>query len=165
MYFISLFISGGIYLINTNFFPELDNSFISFIILITISPIITYTYLKSIKNIKTLNSNYYQVDIYLKDKPIITLNAYLDTGNKLFSPYNGKPIILIAQKSITYNPSKTILVPYHTINSRSMLKCFSPEKIYIHNVGVRKRVLIALINEVPIENAQCILNERLLERI
>ena len=165
MYFISIFISGGLYLINTNIFPKLDNSILSFVTLIVISPLITIIYLKIIKSIKNFNSNYYQVDIYLKDKPIITLNAYLDTGNKLTSPYNGKPVILVAKKSIMYDPPKTILVPYHTIDSHSMINCFSPEKIYIHDVGVRRRVLIAIIDEVPIEDAQCILNEKLLERI
>ena len=165
MYFISIFLSGGIYLINTNFFPKLNNQIISFIILITISPILTIIYLKSFKRIKEINSNYYQVDIYLKDKPMFTVNGYLDTGNKLSDQYTGKPIILISKKNFDYKPKKIIFVPYNTIDNHGMLSCFSPEKINIHGIGIRKKVLIALIEEVPIENAQCILNKKLLERI
>ncbi len=165
MYLISVFLSGGIYLINTNFLPNLDNNILTFLALITISPLLTIIYLKSLKKLKNINSNYYQIDIYLKDKPMITLNAYLDTGNKLIDPYSRKPIILISKKCIDYQPKKIIYVPYNTIDNHKMLICFSPEQINIHKIGVRKRLLIALIDDVPIENAQCILNEKLLERI
>lgn len=165
MYFTSIFLSGGIYLININFLQQFNNKILSLAILIVISPLLTVIYSKSLKNIKNINSNYYQVDIYLKGKPMITINTYLDTGNKLTDPYTGKPIILVSKNSINYNPTKTILVPYNTIDNHSMLTCFSPEKIVIHGIGIKKRVLIAQIDEIPIENAEGILNEKLLERI
>ena len=165
MYFISIFLAGGIYLINTNFFPKINSNIFSFVILITISPILSIIYIKSIKKIKIINSNYYKVDIYLKDKPVMRLNGYLDTGNKLVDPYTGKPIILVSKKNITYQPKKFILVPYNTIDNEGILCCFRPEKLYIHGVGERTKVLIGIINEVKIENAECILNERLIERI
>lgn len=165
MYFISTFLAGSLYLINTNFLPEINSYILNVIILITISPIITYTYIKSINKIKTNYSNYYQIDIYLKDKPKITTNAYLDTGNKLKDPYTGKSIILVSKKVINKEVGKIVLVPYNTIDSHNLLKCFSPEKIYIHKVGERKKVLIGIIDEVGIEGAECILNQKLLERI
>lgn len=165
MYFTSIFLAGAIYLLNSNFLPEINNSFINFVILILISPIITYTYLKTIKKLKNHYSNYYIVDIYLKDKPKITLNAFLDTGNKLFDPYSHKPIILISKKDIDVSGEKTILVPYNTIDSHGLITCVFPTKIYIDKMGYVKNILIGLIDRVDIEGADCILNEAVLERI
>ena len=165
MYFISIFLAGTIYLITTKFMSNINNQLSCIIILIVISPIISFFYIKSLKKIKNINSNYYYLDIYLKDLPTVTLTAYLDTGNKLIDPYMHYPIILVSTKYLSYKPSKTILVPYNTIDSHGLLSCFKPDKVYIHNIGYRKKILIGLINEVGIEGAECILNQELLERI
>lgn len=165
MYFISIFLAGGLYLINTNFLSKVNSYFCNAIILLIISPIITYIYIKSIDEIKLNNSNYYQIDIYLKDKPKTTVTAFLDTGNKLSDPYTGKPIILVSKKVLTIQKEKTVLVPYNTIDNHSLLPCFSPEKIYIHKIGYKSKLLIGIIDEIGIEGADCILNQKLLERI
>ncbi|MBQ8219199.1 MAG: sigma-E processing peptidase SpoIIGA [Bacilli bacterium] len=165
MYFISIFIAGTIYLININFLPKIDNHILNFIVLIILSPIITYYYTKSIIKIKSNYSNYYKIDIYLKDNTKVTLNSYLDTGNILKDPYKNRPIILINKDKINYQKEKIILVPYNTIDNHSLLKCFKPEKIYIERIGYKKKVLIGLIDEVGIEGAECIMNKYLLERI
>ena len=165
MYFISIFLAGSIYLINTNFLPPINNYILSIIILLILSPIITYIYVKINIKTKINNSNYYLVNIYLKDKPKITVNSFLDTGNKLKDPYNKKPIILLSKNIIKLTNEKIILVPYNTIDNHSLLRCFNPEKIYIHKIGYRKKVLIGLVDEINIEGADCILNEALLERI
>ena len=164
IYLVSIFLAGGMYLINTNFLPTINNYLVNVMILMVLSPIITYIYIKSIFKVKLSSSNYYLVDIYLKDKPKITVNAFLDTGNKLIDPYTHKPIILVLKGKIgkLINP---LLVPYNTISNRDLLECYPVSKIYIHKVGYRKRVLIGLIDEVGIEGAECILNTKLLERI
>lgn len=164
MYFTSIFFAGSLYLINTFFLPQINSYCLNTFFLIIISPIITYIYVKCIKNIKTNYSNYYLVDIYFKDKPKITINTFLDTGNLLKDPYNHKSIILVNKKIINYNNKKIILVPYNTINDSGLIKCISPDKIYIHKVGYRKNVLIGLINKQLIEGADGILNKQLLER-
>ena len=165
MYFISIFLAGSIYLINTNFLPNINNYLLNVIILILIAPIITYIYLKSLITIKNINSNYYTVDIYLKDLPKITVNAYLDTGNKLIDPYTFKPIILLSKKIINYTPDKFVLVPYNTIDNEGIIKCFKPNKIYIKDIGYKKNLLIGITDNINIENADCILNQKLIERI
>lgn len=165
LYFISIFLAGTIYLINVNFLPKIDNVLLNFIFLIIISPVITYIYIKSINKIKSTYSNYYQIDIYFKDNSKITLNSYLDTGNILKDPYKKRPIILITKNKINYNNEKIILVPYNTIDSHGLIKCFQPLKIYIKNIGCRSNVLIGIIDEVGIEGADCILNKELIERI
>ena len=164
MYLISIFIAGTIYLINTMILPSINSYVLNVVLLIFLAPITTTIYIKSIRHIKINYSNYYKVDIYFKDKPKITVNAFLDTGNMLMDPYSYKPIILISQDLIDITNEKYILVPYQTIDNQSLIKCFSPQKIYINHIGYRKRVLVGLIDEINIEGANCLLNKKLLER-
>ena len=152
-------------MINVNLLPQIDNYLLNVIILIMLSPIITLLYLKSITKFKTNYSNYYKVDIYLKETPKLTITAFLDTGNKLIDPYKHRPIILINKSLINEEGQKILLVPYNTVNNSDLLKCIKPEKIYIHNIGERTNFLIGLMDEVNIEGVDCILNPKLLERI
>ena len=164
MYLISIFLAGSMYLVNTSFLPHINSYLLNVLMLLVLSPIITYIYIKSIDKIKLGSSNYYLVDIYLKDRPKITVNAFLDTGNKLVDPYTKKAIILV-QKNKIGELNNPLLVPYETITEHGLLECYPVLKIYINNIGYRKRVLIGLIDEVGIEGAECLLNSRLLERI
>ena len=165
MYAISIFLAGSINLINVNLLPSINSYFLNIIILIILSPIITLIYIKSISNFKTNYSNYYKVDIYLStDKPL-TITAFLDTGNKLIDPYKHRPIILINKSLIDISEQKILLVPYNTVNNSDLLKCIIPKKIFIHNIGYRTNFLIGLMDEVNIEGVDCILNQKLLERI
>ena len=104
------------------------------------------------------------MDIYFKDKPKITINGFLDTGNFLKDPYSHKPIILVSKNLVNITNEKVILVPYHTIDNQSIIKCFSPQKIHIDKIGDRNKVLLGLIDNINIEGADCILNKKLLER-
>ena len=160
MYLSSIFYGGFIYLIHSYFFPKSNNYLIYLIILLVTIPIISYLYVKSIKNIKINHSKYYQVDIYLKDE-IISVTGFLDTGNKLFDPYKHRPIILL-NKKLLKKYYQIIYVPYNTINNHSLLECIIPDKIYIHELGYRTKLVIGLINESNIEGVECILNEKLL---
>ena len=165
IYFMSIFIAGSIYLINTNYLPNINNDLLKIIIYILILLIESYIYTNQIKKLKYNNSNYYKVDIYLKDRPKLTLISFLDTGNELKDPYSNKPIILVTKKKISLTNEKIILVPYNTIDNHGLMECFRPEKIYIHKIGYKKKLLIGLINEITIEGADCIMNKLLLERI
>ena len=165
MYFISIFIAGSIYLINTNYLPNIDNYILKTMVYIIILIIEAYIYTKHLKKIKNNNSDYYKIDIYLKGRPKLTLMSFLDTGNNLKDPYNNKPIILVTKEKINITNEKIILVPYNTIDNHGLMKCFSPEKIYVHKVGYKKKLLIGIINEINIEGADCIMNKLLIERI
>ena len=164
MYFISIFLAGAIYLINTKIFYKIDNYLLSVIILIILSPVITYFYIKSISKLRVNYSNYYKVDIYLRDGEVVTINTYLDTGNKLVDPYSRSPIIIINKNKIKYIEN-IILVPYNTIDSHNLMRCIKPYKVYIYGVGERRKVLIGLVDEIGIEGADGILNGSLLERM
>lgn len=165
IYFISIFLAGSLNFININFLPHIKSYLLNVIILIITSPIITYIYIKSLKEIKTNYSNYYQIDIYLKGKNKITVNSYLDTGIILNDPYTKKPIIILKNSFVDISNERILYVPYNTINGSGLLKCIKPEKIYIHKVGWRYKLLIGLIEDIGIEGADCILNKELLERI
>ena len=163
-YIISIFLAGSIYLLNVNILPNIDNYLLNVIVLIIISPLITITYVNCIKKTQSTYSNYYQVDIYLKENQKITTTAFLDTGNKLIDPYKKRPIILVNKKLLSLSDNKFLLVPYNTVNHSDLLKCIVPQKIYIHKIGYRKNFLIGIMEEINIEGVDCILNSKLLER-
>lgn len=140
---------------------------INAIILLIISPIIIYTYIKQGINLKNNYSNYYNIDIYLKNGQIIETTAFLDTGNKLEDPYKKRPIILLNKEliKINYTKDKILLVPYDSLNNHSLLKCIIPDKIFIQGVGFRNNFLIGLATEkIMIDGVECIINSKLLER-
>lgn len=164
MYLVAIFLGGGIYLINTNFFSNINSHIFNTIFLLLIAPIITYLYIKSIKMIHNDYSKYYKVDIYL-DEEVISVNAFLDTGNKLTDPYKKRPIIIIDKHLIKKDNYKKIIVPYNTVNNHDIMECITPKKIYIDKIGERYKVLIGLVENINIEGSKCILNEKILERI
>ena len=164
MYFVSILLSGTIYLLTISLDIKLINPLINCIVLVITAIIVSYTYIKCMKNIKNNNSNYYKIDIYLKDKPKITLTAYLDTGNKLTNPYNNNPIILVSKKYLDIANEKILLVPYNTIDSSNLLTCIKPDKIYIKGIGYKKKIMIRLIDKEPIDGVECLLGLKALER-
>ena len=139
---------------------------INIILLIILSPIIIYAYIKQGLMIKNNYSNYYNVDIYLKNGKKIETTAFLDTGNILEDPYKKRPIILLNKDLITINyyKDKFLLVPYESLNNHSLLKCLIPDKIFIHGIGFRKNFLIGLSNEkIKIDGIDCIINTKIIE--
>ena len=71
---------------------------INVIVLIVLSPVIIYAYVKQGIELRNRYSNYYQIDIYLKEDEVIPATAYLDSGNCLEDPYQKRPIILLNQE-------------------------------------------------------------------
>ena len=140
---------------------------VNVIVLIVLSPIIIYAYVKQGLELKNRYSSYYQIDIYLKDGEVIPVTAFLDTGNHLEDPYLRRPIILLNKELLdfSYGKYKMVLVPYEALNHHGILKCIIPEKIFIQGVGFRDNFLIGLSNEkIRIDGVDCIMNSRLLER-
>ena len=154
MYLISIILGGFITFINNNF--NKLNIFIYILLSITL----IYIYIKNIKELKTNYNKYYKVDIYYDNK-IIKLNAFLDTGNKLIDPYKKWPVILVKEKYIKCD--KYLYIPFNTISSKGLLKCIKIDKIYIENIGYRKKLFVGLTNNINIDGIDCILNEKLME--
>ena len=99
LYMVSIFLGGGMYLINDQFAYDkkgivfINNGYsINLIILVIISPIIIYLYNRQAKKLKNKYHNYYGVKIYYQDK-VLDIVGYLDTGNTL--KYQKKPVLLL----------------------------------------------------------------------
>jgi len=173
LYITSIVLGGFLYMLNIEFSYKQEGLIfyhnglsINFIVLIIASPLILFAYVKQALNLKNNYSNYYKVDIYLKDGTIKKVNAFLDTGNKLKDPYKKRPIILVDRKVLNfkYDEQSTLLVPYDGINNHGLLKCIIPDQIYIYGVGVKNNLLIGISNEnIDIDGVDCILHSKLLE--
>lgn len=172
LYTLSIILGGGIYLISIEVISKynglkfLSNGiYFNFIILLIFSPLIIYIYIKQIKQIKNMYSNYYNIDIYLKDRTKTSLTGYLDTGNHLIDPYKNRPIILVNKNKIKFNYDSILLVPYDTLNNHGLLKCIVPDKIFIDSIGIKTNFLIGISeDDINIEGVDCILHSSLMER-
>lgn len=54
------------------------------------------------------------------------------------------------------------LVPYKTIDSTSLLKCFTPRKVFIDGLGQRDDVVVGVVNK-KFNGFNCLLNYKLME--
>ena len=174
LYTSSILLGGFLYFLNLEFSYKNEGLVFYFnglsvnvLVLIVLSPIIIYFYVKQGLELKNRYSNYYNVDIYFKDGRVIPVTAFMDTGNHLEDPYKKRPIILINKElfEVDYNRDKMLLVPYDAINHHGLLKCIIPEKIFIQGIGFRDNFLVGLSNEkIRIDGVDCIMNSRLIER-
>lgn len=172
LYMSSIILGGFLYMLNCSFAYKQEGLIfyhnglsINFIVLLIMSPIIIYLYIKQSHSLKNKYDAYYKVDIYLKDNKILKLNGFLDTGNKLSDPYLNRPIILIDKRKISNKYlDKYILVPISTINSKSFLKCIEINKVDIIGYKTISDVLLGITSEnITMEGIDCILQTKLLE--
>lgn len=174
LYTASILLGGFLYFLNLQFSYKneglvfyFEGLSINVIVLIVLSPIIIYAYVKQGLMLKNHYSHYYNVDIYFKDGSVVPVTAFMDTGNKLEDPYKKRPIILVNKDlvKLDYNRQGVVLVPYEAINHHGLLKCVVPEKIFIQGVGFRSDFLVGLSNErIMIDGVDCIIHSKLLER-
>ena len=168
LYFTSIILGGFIYYLNIEFSYEvkglvfINNGLsINFILLIILSPIILYLYIKQIKSLRINNNFYYQVSFnYLGKK--YTYNAYLDTGNELYEPYTKSPVILLYDKKIKVD--KPIYIPYKTLDNTGIIEGFKLKEIEINNRLIKRKVIIGLSKDkFKIDGIDLILNKEYLE--
>lgn len=174
LYTSSIILGGGLYLINLECSYKheglmfyYDGLGVNFVVLLVLSPIIIYAYVKQGISLKNNYSNYYNIDIYLDGGEVISATSFLDTGNKLEDPYKRRPIILLNKDlvKVDYELHKLLLVPYDSLNNHGLLKCIIPKSVYIQGVGFRNDFLVGISNEeILIDGVDCILSPKLLER-
>ena len=162
----SIILGGFLYFLNIQFSYK-NNGLIFYnnglsinvIILIILSPLIIYLYIKQGLWLKNNYSNYYKVKLFYNNK-IINLNGYLDTGNTLKSPFSNKPIILITKKIECLN---YFYLPYKTISNVGILKCFKAD-IEIKNV--KYHIIVGLLDKkINLDGVDCLLNRKIMEEI
>ena len=174
LYSSSIILGGFLYFINvqvsyknTGLIFYYNGLSVNFVVMIIMSPVIIYFYIKQGLELKNNYSNYYSIDIYLRDGKVIEATGFLDTGNKLVNPYKKRPIILLNKDLIdfSYMDINTLLVPYDSLNNHGLLKCIIPDKIFIEGVGFKDNFLVGISNEkIKMDGIDCILSSKLIER-
>lgn len=103
-YILSVILGGALYLFdisttykNTGVLFIKNGYVLNIILIIIVTPLIIYLYVKEHLQYKNKISNKYQVKIKINDNNY-TLEAILDTGNNLTDPYKKRPIILIDEE-------------------------------------------------------------------
>lgn len=171
LYIISIILGGFLYLLNIEFSYKSDGIIfyhnglsINFILMIILSPIAIYLYIKQSRDLKNNYSYYHKVNIKYNKKNI-DITGFLDTGNKLKDPYMGIPIIIVNKDIFDEKEiNDYILVPLNTINNNSMLKCIKVDSIYIDGNKLNKKALIGLSpNKINIDGISCIFGVSILE--
>lgn len=161
LYMISIILGGFIYYLNTEF------KNINYLIILLISPIILYVFIKSIKELKKIKNYYYQVKIIFKDDYELNLTGFLDTGNKLIDPITNKPIILINKKKIkeSIHIRSPMYVPYNALNHHGLLECIKPKYIMIHDKKLTNYLIGLSEDSFKLNGIDCLLNYKILEDI
>lgn len=165
LYFISIVLGGFLYYLNLEFSYQntglifFHNGFsINFILLIFLSPIILYLYIKQNRILQKKRMTNYHVSFTYYRKTY-HYNAYLDTGNQLYDPYKHRPVILLYDSNFKIKQStKVIYVPYRTLEHDGLIPCFTLKSISIDDREV-KDVLIGISNRpFQIEGVDIILH-------
>ena len=167
LYMSSIILGGFLYLLNLEFsYKHIGIIFynnglsINFIFLIIFSPIILYIYIKQTKKLRNNYSNYYNVEIYYKNKKYKYV-GYLDTGNILKDSLTGKSVILIDKRKLLFNIKKFRFIPYMSINGNNMIKVIKIDKLIFNNKEYD--VLLGIMDNINLDGVDIILNRNLLE--
>ena len=168
LYMSSIILGGFLYLLNLEFSYKhvgiifFNNGLsINFIFLIITSPIILYIYIKQTKSFRYKYTNYYNIEIYIKNKSYKYL-AYLDTGNTLVDNLTKKPVILIDKRKLLFNIKEFRLIPYRSISGIDMIKVIKIDKLIFDN-KTYNNILLGIIDKITLDGIDVILNRKLLE--
>jgi hypothetical protein len=167
----SVILAGFLYFLNLEFsYDHLGVVFffkglnINYIVLLVLSPIILFLYVKQFKTMKEKQQFYYNVKIVFKNNKELDLVGYLDSANKLVDPVTRKKIIVVENSVINKRFIRSpIYVPYKTVNYKGLLKCFSPRFIVVDNHKYDNYLLGLYNGTFNIEGINCILNASLME--
>lgn len=166
LYILSIFLGGFLYFLNDQFcierkgFVFINNGFsITILFILLISPIVIYLYVKQSKVLKNNYNNYYDVKIYLNGN-CLDCTGFLDSGNSL--SYLSNNVILLDKRKIIFDIKPYLFIPYETIDNKSILKGFKPDKVVINDV-VCKKILVGIIDDVSIDGVDVILNNNIKE--
>ncbi len=159
LYMCSVILAGFLY------FLKIEFNNLSYLLIMTIAPLILYLYLKMQKDLKRVVNYYKKVIITFKNNQVLELNAFIDSGNTLKDPITKKYIILINKNRLKgiYNIRSPIYVPINTINKHSLLECISIKNIIIDK-KIYTNYLLGLSEEFfGSDGVECLLNYHIME--
>ena len=159
LYMTSVILAGFLY------FLKLEFNNLSYLISLSIAPLILYLYINEQKKLKEIVNYYKKVIVTFKNNKTLSLNGFVDSGNKLKDPITGKYIILINKKTLKgiYNIRSPMYVPIKTINKKSLLPCISIKNIIINDKTYNNYLLGISDTFNGFDNINCLLNYHLLE--
>lgn len=159
LYMTSVILAGFLY------FLKLEFNNLSYLISLSIAPLILYLYIREQKKLKEIVNYYKKVIVTFKNNKTLSLNGFIDSGNKLKDPITGKYIILVNKKTLKgiYNIRSPMYVPIKTINKSSLLPCVSIKNIIIDNKTYNNYLLGISDTFNGFDNINCLLNYHLLE--
>ena len=152
LYMTSVILAGFLY------YLKLEFKNLSYLLILSIAPLILYLYIKEQKDLKSIVNYYRKVIITLKNNQEINLTGFIDSGNKLKDPITGKYIILVNKNLIDgiYNIRSPMYVPIKTVNQKSLLECISIKNIKIDNI-VYNNYLLGLSDTFKSNDYDCLL--------
>lgn len=142
-YLLSIILAGFVYLVRENI--TIDTFISNFMVLLVVSPLVLYSYIKVAKKEKDIYNKLCSVT-FIYNKKKYNFTGFIDTGNRLYDQYKHRPVILLHSNKIKFSYEKGILVPYETASGESIIKCFIPEKLVIDN-KFYENILIGLSNK------------------
>ena len=97
----------------------------------------------------------------------VKLYAFTDTGNRLREPFSDYPVIIADVDKVAplATPEKTRIIPASTINRKSFLTSFKPDRVTIkteRGTEVVENVYIAMSDEVGNETFSAVINPEIL---
>lgn len=166
---LSVIVGGSLYLINIEagyenvgmiFFTNGES--LNVFILILVAILVVLIYIKLEKKYKSDLSCYYEVLIENKGCSY-NLVGFIDTGNDLYDPYFHKPVLILNKNyNNLFDSEKFVLVPFNTINSNGLMKCFFIDKVVVKNKGIYFNCLVGISEEkFNISGVDIILNKNL----
>ena len=150
-YILSFFLGGVLY------YFKIEN-LVKYEIYFLFIPVILNIYKYFAYHLTTIINTHRKVTIYLNNGKILFLNGFIDTGNSLIDPYSKKKVIIINR----YVYDNYYLIPYKTVDSECLLKCFKPNKVYIEGIGERNDVVVGVVHK-KFNGYDCLINYRLME--
>lgn len=168
-YISSIFLGGCLYLINLELsYEHVGIIFINkgystnLLVIILISPLLLFFYIKENKMLKNKYNNYYQTNIYINNQ-ILKLTGFIDSGNNL--TFKRHPVILIDKRKFIYENMNYQIIPYKVVNKIMMLKIYKCNKVIINNKEFKNIYLGISDDKFNIDGVDVLLNNKLMEDI
>jgi len=160
-YLLSIVLGGSLYLLNISFTYRnqgilfINNGLsINFILLIIVSPIIIFCYVKEHILYKNTYGNIYEV-LIIKNNKKYKLMGLLDTGNRLKDPYKGRSVILVNNDILM--EGDIVYVPYRALNTTGVIKCYKVDKVIVEEKEFSNCLVGISKDKITIDGVECIL--------
>lgn len=160
-YLLSIVLGGSLYLLNISFTYRnqgilfINNGLsINFILLIIVSPIIIFCYVKEHILYKNTYGNIYEVFI-INGSNKYKLMGLLDTGNRLRDPYKGRSVILVNNDILM--DGDIVYVPYKALNMTGVIKCYKVDKVIVEEKEFSNCLVGISKDKIVIDGVECIL--------